>query len=190
MGIISRNLNIMRITIFSLLALLCSSCSETLTNELIMEKLTQLTEYKTPFYAPFHIGSELLSGEDNANAQGYIDNHLGELVKAGLITVKISDKNSWRTTIKIDLTEAGKILSDPGRSTSENIYVQACRVAPCAIDSMVVVEPDKLIKVAYKFKVSDVTPFGTHLNFANGTTYSDLRHFVRQGGKWVAQSED
>lgn len=177
----------LRILILPLVAMLLFSCNKELTQESALTQLQELPEFQTPFYAPFHIGREVLSGKDHENPQAYISQHLGKLTEAGLLQAKISDKNSWRTVLDIELTEAGIALTDPKRKTENGVYVQVCRVTPIEVTEMRVVEPDKKVEVDYLFAEGDVTPFGEHLEFGNGKKHKDTRTFIRKGLGWVVE---
>lgn len=165
-------------------SLLTVACSSELTQESALKQLQELPEFQQPFYAPFHIGREVLSGDDHKQADQYIRNHLGKMIDAQVVQCKAIDKNSWRTVIEITLSEKGRSLSDPNRSTSNQCYVQVCKVTPNQVTAIREIEPGKKMEVDYTFIESDITPFGEHLEFKDGRTHKDTRVFEKSGFDW------
>lgn len=177
---------VLRYTIlYSITALLTLSCKSDLTSEQALSALQNLPEFNAPFYAPFHVGREVLSGDNHKRADEYIREHMGELLKSGVVQVKTLESNSWRTVIEVSLSEQGKALSDPSRATEEKLYVQVCRVKPIEVTQLKATgESGDTIMVDYTFAESEITPFGKHLEFVDARQHTDTRRFVRSGMSW------
>lgn len=164
--------------------ILTVGCKSELTKERAMEAIVACEEFQTPFYAPFHTGSEVLSGDKFKQSDKYIDEHLGKLIAAGLVSAKVKGSNSWRSVLEISLTEKGLQMTDTSRSDNNSKYVKACNVTVVSVDSIRTITPEQVMEVDFTFKEQDVTPFGEHLGLSNGRTHKDSRRFVRDGMSW------
>lgn len=176
-----------RFLFYFTLCVIAVGCKSELTKESAMEAIVACEEFKEPFYAPFHTGSEVLSGDKFKNSNRYIEDHLGPLIQSGLVNAKIKSSNSWRSVLEITLTEKGLEMADTSRSTKQNKYVRACTVVVLSVDSIRTITADQVLEVDFTFKEQDVTPFGQHLGLVEGRTHKDSRRFVRDGLGWKVE---
>lgn len=168
-----------------LISLLLTSCAGPLTKEKATEQLSASSEFSTPFYAPLHIGKQILTADNHDNPQSFIKDKYGLLIDAELLEVKIEKSNSWRTTIHIGLTEKGRAMSDTRRADDEHVYVEVCRLMISSIDTLKPISQDgKVVECGFRFQEDNITPFGQHLGFQQGRTHSTKRTLVRSSGSW------
>ncbi len=179
-----------RLTLFAALlltALLATACSRELTEETALEKLSSLSEFRAPFFAPMRIGEMVLTNEKAESADQFIRDTYGPLLDAGVLDVTVTDRSSWRAVILIELTDKGKAMCDNRRGNDHQAYVQVCYMVPCEIRGMLAVTPDKVVECTYAFAERNITPFGTFLGYTDGTQHIDTRTFVRSGSSWQVQ---
>lgn len=163
------------------------SCSRELTPEDALIAISEQPEFQVPYYAPIRVGEQVLTGDNHKNCEEYIRKHYGSLIDAGLLDVKQSDRNTWRTVIDVQLTLKGLAMSDTRRATEDEAFVQVCRMVPVRIDEFRTVTEKKVIECTYVFEERDITPFGEYKGFQQGRTYKDRRTFVRARGSWHVQ---
>ena len=106
---------------------------------------------------------------------------------AGLLEVKQSDRNTWRTVIDVQLTQKGLAMSDKRRATDEEAFVQVCRMVPVRIEEFRTVTENKVIECTYVFEERDITPIGEYKGFQKGRSNKDRRTFVSARGSWHEQ---
>lgn len=163
------------------------SCSRELTPEDALKQLVAQDEFRMPYYAPMRIGEMVLTGDNHKNSRQYIRKHYGALIDAGLVEVKSTDRNSWRTVIDVQLSAKGRAMSDNRRSTAREAYVQVCRMVPVKIEEFRTVSEGNVIECSYSFEERDITLFGACKGFREGRSYKDKRMFVRSRGSWHVQ---
>lgn len=154
-----------------LLAVVLWSCGGEITKEDALSRVSSLAEYQTSFYAPMHVGRQVLTGENHKNSKGYIAKKYGSLVEQGLLEVEVKEDNAWRTVVELSVSEKGKGYLDPRRSDADHAYVAVCRVLPVQVDTLIVHSKDS-VECKYVIQQSDITPFGEHLGFEDGLTYN------------------
>lgn len=147
------------------------SCAQEVTKENALEILQSKPTYNTFYFAPFHIGKAVLTGDNHKNPQAHITQKYGKLIDKGLVTVTITGTNSWRTSIMIKLTELGEKMCDQRRSDAEHAFVAVCKLKPIAIDTIIKVSTDST-ECKYKIEQRDVTDFGEFLGYENGKVYN------------------
>ena len=163
------------------------SCSKELTPEEALISIVEQPEFQVPYFAPIRVGEQVLTGDNHKNSDEYIRKHYGSLIDAGLLEVKQSDRNTWRTVIDVQLTQKGLAMSDKRRATDDEAYVQVCRMVPVRIEEFRTVTENKVIECTYVFEERDITPFGEYKGFQQGRSYKDRRTFVRARGSWHVQ---
>ncbi len=172
-------------------ALVCAgafvSCSRELTPEYAFEQIAEQGEFRMPYYAPMRIGEQVLTRENHQNSQAYIRKNYGSLIDAGLVEVRKAERNMWRTVIDVQLTEKGRGMSDPRRSSDKEAYVQVCRMVPVRVEEFRTISDDRVVECSYVFEERDITPFGHYKGFQQGRAYKDKRIFVRSRGSWKIQ---
>lgn len=176
-----------RLYIYILSAVALSSCSHDLTKDSALAKLTALEVFQAPYFAPLNVGEVVLTARQHANPAEYIRSEYGPLIEAGLVKVEQTDRNSWRTVLRIELTPKGRSISDPRRATDHKVYVQVCRLVPVSVDTLLVVDPERTIKCAYTFTEQQTTPFGLKMGFSDGRKHRDSLTFLRSGSWNIAR---
>lgn len=164
-----------------------TSCNRELTPEKALTLIQEQEEFQMPYYAPMRIGEQVLTGENHKNPDPYIRKHYGTLIDAGLIEVKKTDSNSWRTVIDVQLTAKGRAMCDDRRTTEREAYVQVCRMVPVRIEEFRTVTEGRVVECTYRFEEQEITPFGTCQGFTQGRSYKDKRTLVRARGSWHVQ---
>ncbi|MDE6500022.1 MAG: hypothetical protein K2K83_04880 [Rikenella sp.] len=173
--------------VLSGVATLLVACSRELTPEYAFRQISEQGEFRMPYYAPMRIGEQVLTGENHKQSQQYVRKQFGSLIDAGLVEVKTTDRNMWRTVIDVQLTEKGRAMSDPRRAKDKEAYVQVCRMVPVRIEEFRTVAEGKVVECSYCFEEQDITPFGHYKGFKQGRSYKDKRTFVRSRGSWQIQ---
>ena len=163
------------------------SCSRELTPEDALGQIVEQAEFQMPYYAPMRVGEMVLTGDNHKNSRQYIRKHYGTLIDAGLVEVKNTDSNTWRTVIDVQLTTKGQAMSDSRRSPDKEAYVQVCRMVPVKIEEFRTVSEGNVIECSYVFEEREITPFGAYQGFQQGRSYKDKRTFVRSRGSWHVQ---
>lgn len=164
-----------------------TSCNRELTPEKALSIIQEQEEFQMPYYAPMRIGEQVLTGDNHKNPDPYIRKQYGSLIDAGLIEVKKTDSNSWRTVIDVQLTDKGQAMCDSHRSTQREAYVQVCRMVPVKIEEFRTVTEGRVVECTYRFEEREITPFGTCQGFTQGRSYKDKLTFVRARGSWHVQ---
>lgn len=155
-------------------------CSAPIDRQTAIEKLRQLPEFQTPFYAPLHVGREVLTGDNHKNPDTFLAQRYGQLVDKGLIEAKIESKNSWRTVTQIALTDQGRRLEDPRRATDDRVYVQVCNFQIDSITQFELLDPDgKTARCRFIFSETDITPLGEFLGFSPGRQHTMTKTITR-----------
>lgn len=172
-------------TIPALFALIFVSCAGDLTKEQATEKLASQSEFQSPFYASMHLAAQVLTGDNHKDPKAFITHKYGKLIDEGLVEAKLGGNNSWRTILRIELTEKGQQLENKSRSVDDLVYVDVCRMV---VDSVLSIEPlgaGDTILCRYQFSERDLTPFGQTLGFIEGRTHIHERKFVRSTFSWT-----
>lgn len=165
------------------LSLLCA-CSSKLTGEDALRLTRESSAFSTPFFAPFNVGSQVLTSENYKNPDAFIKGKYGMLIDAGLVNIKMVETNSWRSVIAVELTPAGMRMADMRRSDHDHIYVTACSIVADSILSMERDEQGKTIRAVCRFHETAITPFGRYLGFAEGKPHQVPLAFVHSRGGW------
>lgn len=166
---------------------LVSCADKELTPEYAFERIAERGEFRMPYYAPMRVGEQVLTRENHETYQQYIRKHYGALIDAGLVEVRATDRNSWRTVIDVRLTSKGEAMTDPRRTTPKEAYVQVCRMVPVRIEELRTVAEGEVVECAYLFEEREISPFGRFLGFQQGRTYPDKCTFVRTRRAWNIQ---
>lgn len=172
-------------------ALLLSSCAGEFTTDNALSTIKSQDEFNTIFCAPIHIGNEVLTGENYTNPKRFVEQKYGKLVKAGLVTAQIGEKNSWRTLLNIILTEDGEELlnserTEAHRKTSKEkdiFFVGVCSLMPTKITRVDTLAQDT-IQVTYTIIEHEITPFGEFLGFTDGDSHTHKRKFTKGTFSW------
>ncbi len=159
-------------------------CGSELTSEAALEQIARSEEFQHPFYAPMRVGEQVLIDEDHRQCDRYIEKNYAPLIQAGLVEVKKTDQNSWRTVIDVCLTDAGKKMADTRRGDKKQVYVQVCRMVPCQVKELLPVTENEVIDCRYGFAEREITPFGAYLGYKEGNEHQDTRTFVRSFSGW------
>lgn len=154
----------MKKLLFITLSLIAISCSREVTKEDALTRISTMNQYQTMYFAPMHIGRQVLTGENHNAPQIFIDKTYGKLITEELVEVKTKERNAWRTVIHITLTEKGLSMTDPRRSDNEHAFVAVCKVVPVAIDTIIPLGQDSLT-CHYVIQQQEITPFGETLGF-------------------------
>jgi len=141
-----------------------------MTKEDAMEKLSEKEVYNSYFYAPIHIGKQVAALDEGASLDTYIEEHYGLLQSAGLISIDILSRSSWRNVFAVSLTDKGRELCDKERSDNEHAFVAVFKVVPESVDTLIPLE-DGRMECRYVIVQKDLTPFGEFLEFDEGRKY-------------------
>lgn len=159
-------------------------CAGELTREKAIETLSAQTEFQEPFCAPLHLAPLVLTGENHTDPKAYVQNKYGALIDAGLVEAQLGGNNSWRTILRINLTEKGRALCDEKRTLDDMFCVQVCNLK---IDSVLAFEPigtGDTVLCRYRIVQQQLTPFGVHLGFMEGKQHLHERKFVQGTFAW------
>ncbi|MEG0655808.1 MAG: hypothetical protein RR465_02150 [Mucinivorans sp.] len=169
--------------IFALFTIFLVACAGELTPQEARETLALQEEFTSPFYAPIHLAPQVLTGENHTDPKAFIRRKYGKLIDTGLIEAKLGSSNSWRTILKLEMTDKGQALVNKERSLDDMYYVQACRIA---VDSVLCLTPvgSDTILCRYQLSQKDLTPFGEYLGFTTAHTHFLDRKFVRSTFSW------
>ena len=159
-------------------------CSSQLSGEDAIKLLRQSSAFTTPFFAPINVGQQVLTAENHKDPERFIREKYGRLVDAGLVQVDISESNSWRSVMSVNLTPAGFKMADMRRSDHDHIYVMVCTFEVDSVFNIEQVGKEKTVIVQCCFHDTKVTPFGQFLGFSEGNTYQIPFAFVRSRGIW------
>ncbi len=153
-----------------------------------LQGLEEFTEY---FSAPLHIGDEILTEGNHSDPMGYASGKYGVLVDEGLLEVEVGKANSWRTVLRVSLSDKGKGYYNEQRTSSyralagaEDVYfVEVCRLVPERVVSVRVLGDDR-VEVDYVIVERDVTSFGEFLGYRVGNEHAHSRVFERGVFGW------
>ena len=181
---LSNNYRKMRKIITLFFLSLLWGCSARLSGEDAHDLLRRSSAFTTPFFAPINVGPQVLTAENHKNPETFIKGKYGNLIDAGLVQVDISESNSWRSVMSVNLTPEGMKMADMRRSDHDHIYVMVCTLK---VDSVFNVRQERKEKTALaecRFHETGITPFGQFLGFAEGNPHQVPFAFVRSRGSW------
>ena len=161
-----------------------AGCAGELTPEKAADAIGSQTEFQQPFCAPLHLAPQVLTGENYNDPNAYVRAKYGPLLDAGLVEVQLGGKNSWRTILRLGLTEKGKALEDASRTVDDMAYVEVCRLK---VDSILSLEPlgaGDTVLCRYRIVQRELTPFGEYLGFMDGKFHVHERRFAKGTFGW------
>lgn len=174
----------MRKLILGGLFLTLVGCAGELTNEKAAEAIGAQSEFSEPFCAPLHLAPLVLTGENHADPNVYLQSKFGALVDAGLVETQLGGKNSWRTMLRVNLTDKGRELCDQKRTQDDMFYVQVCGLRVDSILSLQSIGAGDTVLCRYRIVQQNLTPFGVHLGFMEGKQHVHERKFVQGTFGW------
>ncbi len=169
--------------------LLLSSCAGEFSADDALETIQKQNEFNVAFCAPLHIGREVLTGDNYKDPKAFVEARYGELVKAGLLTAQIGEKNSWRTIVDVVLTDEGKKMMNVERTAEyqkavnedDIFYVAVCKLTPQSVIKVDTL-PGDTMQLTYTIVEHSLTPFGKFLGFEEGKRHTHSRKFTK--GTW------
>ncbi len=148
-------------------------------------------EFEEYYYAPLHIGKEVLTADNFKDPKAFIAKKYGSLIEAGLVKAVEVGRNSWRVVLRVELTEKGEQMADMGRSgeyhkrtgRDDVYYVAVCNLVPEQVVNVELIGRDTA-RVEYTIVQRAITPFGKFLGFSEGVEYNHSREFTRGSFGW------
>jgi len=141
-----------------------------MTKEDAMEQIRNKSVYSSFFYAPLHIGRQVVTLDPGVTLSDFIKERYGTLQDAGLVEIEILKESSWRNVFCVKLTEKGMKLSDARRSDEEHVFVPVCRIQPVVIDTLIPLDGGDM-ECRYVIEQNEITPFGVFLGFEKGKRF-------------------
>lgn len=175
-------------------ALLCMGmvgCAGEFSEDDALFELQSLGEFCEPFAAPLHIGDEILTEANHSDPMAYVEKKYGVLEREGLITSEVGKANSWRTVLRISLSEEGMKYYERERTEKyrqytgeQDVYfVDVCTLSPESITSVRPLSED-MVEVTYTIIQRDITPFGHFLEYKEGVQHLHTRTFEKGTFGW------
>ncbi|MFI3287446.1 MAG: hypothetical protein R3Y61_03120 [Rikenellaceae bacterium] len=161
-------------------------CAGEFSEDEALYKLQGLEEFTEYFSAPLHIGDEILTEANHSEPMGYALGKYGVLVDEGLLEVEVGKANSWRTVLRVSLSDEGRRYYNEQRTESyralsgaDDVYfVEVCHLVPERVVSVRALDEDR-VEVDYIIVERDITPFGEFLEYSAGNEHTHSRTFER-----------